>query len=54
MSYNLRNRHFLALRDFAPQEISFLLKEVYSPSALQSCCLSAVEPIQRDMISVAC
>ena len=26
MSYNLRNRHFLALRDFAPQEISFLLK----------------------------
>ena len=26
MSYNLRNRHFLALRDFTPQEISFLLK----------------------------
>ena len=26
MSYNLRNRHFLALRDFSPQEIGFLLK----------------------------
>lgn len=26
MSYNLRNRHFLALRDFNPQEIGFLLK----------------------------
>ena len=26
MSYNLRNRHFLALRDFTPQEIGFLLK----------------------------
>ena len=26
MSYNLRNRHFLVLRDFTPQEISFLLK----------------------------
>ena len=26
MSYNLRNRHVLALRDFTPQEISFLLK----------------------------
>tara|TARA_R110000765_G_scaffold62695_2_gene121672 strand:- start:40172 stop:41173 length:1002 start_codon:yes stop_codon:yes gene_type:complete len=26
MSYNLRNRYFLALRDFTPQEISFLLK----------------------------
>ncbi|MGR3638420.1 ornithine carbamoyltransferase [Alterinioella nitratireducens] len=26
MSYNLRNRHFLTLRDFTPQEIGFLLK----------------------------
>lgn len=26
MSFNLRNRHFLALRDFTPQEIGFLLK----------------------------
>ncbi|UXX85249.1 ornithine carbamoyltransferase [Roseovarius pelagicus] len=26
MSYNLRNRHFLTLRDFSPQEIGFLLK----------------------------
>lgn len=26
MSYNLRNRHFLALRDFSPEEIGFLLK----------------------------
>jgi len=26
MSYNLRNRHFLSLRDFSPQEIRFLLK----------------------------
>ena len=26
MSYNLRNRHFLTLRDFSPQEIAFLLK----------------------------
>ncbi|GGB24167.1 ornithine carbamoyltransferase [Allosediminivita pacifica] len=26
MSYNLRNRHFLTLREFTPQEIGFLLK----------------------------
>ena len=26
MSYNLRNRHFLTLRDFSPPEIGFLLK----------------------------
>lgn len=26
MAYNLRNRHFLALRDFSPAEIGFLLK----------------------------
>ena len=26
MSYNLRNRHFLTLRGFGPQEIGFLLK----------------------------
>ena len=26
MSYNLRNRHFLTLRDFSSQEIAFLLK----------------------------
>lgn len=26
MAYNLRNRHFLSLRDFSPQEIRFLLK----------------------------
>ena len=26
MSYNLRNRHFLTLRDVTPQEIGFLLK----------------------------
>tara|TARA_R110000823_G_scaffold43756_9_gene113530 strand:- start:125 stop:1126 length:1002 start_codon:yes stop_codon:yes gene_type:complete len=26
MAFNLKNRHFLTLRDFSPQEISFLLK----------------------------
>jgi ornithine carbamoyltransferase len=26
MAYNLKNRHFLTLRDFAPREIAFLLK----------------------------
>ena len=26
MAFNLRNRHFLTLRDFAPKEIAFLLK----------------------------
>lgn len=26
MAYNLKNRHFLTLRDFTPREISFLLK----------------------------
>jgi ornithine carbamoyltransferase len=26
MAYNLKNRHFLTLRDFTPQEIAFLLK----------------------------
>ena len=26
MAYNLKNRHFLSLRDFAPAEIAFLLK----------------------------
>lgn len=26
MAFNLKNRHFLTLRDFTPQEISFLLK----------------------------
>lgn len=26
MAYNLKNRHFLTLRDFAPREITFLLK----------------------------
>jgi len=26
MAYNLKNRHFLTLRDFMPQEIAFLLK----------------------------
>jgi zinc transport system substrate-binding protein len=26
MAYNLKNRHFLALRDFAPRDIAFLLK----------------------------
>lgn len=26
MSYNLKNRHFLTLRDYAPREIEFLLK----------------------------
>lgn len=26
MAFNLKNRHFLTLRDFTPKEISFLLK----------------------------
>jgi len=26
MAYNLKNRHFLSLRDFTPEEIGFLLK----------------------------
>ena len=26
MAYNLKNRHFLTLRDYAPREIAFLLK----------------------------
>jgi ornithine carbamoyltransferase len=26
MAFNLKNRHFLTLRDFSPQEINFLLK----------------------------
>ena len=26
MAYNLKNRHFLTLRDFSSQEIAFLLK----------------------------
>ena len=26
MSFNLRNRHFLTLRDYTPAEIGFLLK----------------------------
>ncbi len=26
MSFNLKNRSFLSLRDFTPQEIKFLLK----------------------------
>ena len=26
MAFNLKNRHFLTLRNFTPQEISFLLK----------------------------
>ncbi|HMB13160.1 MAG TPA: ornithine carbamoyltransferase subunit F, partial [Roseovarius sp.] len=26
MAYNLKNRHFLSLRDFSPAEIGFLLK----------------------------
>jgi len=26
MAFNLKNRHFLTLRDFSPQEIRFLLQ----------------------------
>ena len=26
MAFNLKNRHFLTLRDFSPREIEFLLK----------------------------
>ncbi|MFT7134417.1 MAG: ornithine carbamoyltransferase, partial [Akkermansiaceae bacterium] len=26
MAYNLKNRHFLTLRDYSPREIAFLLK----------------------------
>ncbi len=26
MAFNLKNRHFLTLRDFTPQEIGYLLK----------------------------